>query len=187
MTDSIMTSGSTYLYMTRRGWAIGSWGLERCREGVGLVSIWSSSTVTAASCCCWNTRTGNLAGKGTLETGWQPALLFQGRHWEGIKIKTSIIKIRFGYLQAGLTQLKRRWRVILEKGAFSFLSLLSSLYNIKKALQGSWRSPPQGDAVVDQSTRGRVSQSLTKVRARIDRFRQTNRWDRSPALSRKGS
>lgn len=65
MTDSIMRSGSTYIQPGGdRLWAVrGGRGEGKV---VGLVST-SSSTLTAAVFCCWDTHTGNLAGKRNLE------------------------------------------------------------------------------------------------------------------------
>lgn len=67
MTISIMRSRSNYIHQrgTDRLWAV-----ERGRgagEVVALLAIWSSSALAAAVFCCWDTHTGNFAGKRTLE------------------------------------------------------------------------------------------------------------------------
>lgn len=59
------------------------WAVGRGRgagEVVGLVTIWSSSTLAAAVFCCWDTHTGNLAGKGTLELFISLLFFFQDKH-----------------------------------------------------------------------------------------------------------
>lgn len=80
-------------------WAVGGW--RGAGEVVELVSTWSSSIVTATVFCCWDTHTGNSAGKSTLELVGS-LLLFSKVGIEKASRSKTPIKIRFWYLQAGL-------------------------------------------------------------------------------------